>query len=134
MSRLQSRLTPKVSDVGLNLNNNNNIVHGTEEQQVKQEQSGRRRRSGQDRQKSPCVCDRPKKIVLCQNCGSTFHGRVKGRCEQHPLAIFLLDIACCPNCKAGPERLKEYGDSEPQQGQNPVKRRKYENETMETED
>ena len=44
MSRLQSRLTPKVSDVGLNLNNNNNIVHGTEEQQVKQEQSGRRRR------------------------------------------------------------------------------------------
>ena len=33
---------------------------------------------------------------------------MRGRCRQHPTAIFLLDIDCCPDCKASKENLIEY--------------------------
>ena len=75
-------------------------------------------------QKPSCVCNRPKKVVLCSQCGATFSGRVTGQCVQHPAAIFLLDMTSCPQCKAGQEALKEY--PEVRQRRDSVKKRKCE--------
>ena len=74
--------------------NNNTVVKRTE----KKEQE----------QRLGCVCNRAKQLVLCQKCGSTFSGRLKGQCSLHPSAIFLLDISACAHCKAGLESLKEF--------------------------
>ena len=123
MSRLQSRLTPKVSSADLQPLNNNPVQ--PPEKEVKQT--------------LPCICNRAKQLVLCQRCGSTFQGRVKGRCAKHPGAIFLLDMSSCPSCKAGLENLKEFSqpslekENPPRQRLNSVKKRKCEVvETMET--
>ena len=124
MSRLQCRLTPKVSSADMQPLNNNPAQPPEKEKEVKP--------------RLPCVCNRAKQLVLCQRCGFTCQGRVKGRCAQHPGALFLLDISSCPSCRAGLQDLKEFPQQReeelpPRQRLNSVKKRKCEVvETMET--
>ena len=112
------RLTPKVQEVRFSPQLNNNPV--SEDKKL-------RRPGTAAQQKSSCiVCNRPKQVVLCSQCGSTFSGRVTGQCIQHPAAIFLLDMTSCPHCKAGHEALKEYPEA--RQRLDSVKKRKCETE------
>ena len=128
MSRLQSRLAPKVAvPNSIPVQSNNNAT-------VEKVQRMELRRPNLE-VKGPCMCSRPKQIVLCQKCGANFSGRVAGGCSHHPGRIYLLDFSCCPQCKAGPENLLEYPESGPRQVQSSIKRRKYDNtETMDLED
>ena len=165
MNRYQSRLTPKAGELGLAPINNN--ISRTEQkekshhQQQSQSQSQHRqqrsvltlRKPQKEKEPevaSPCICHRAKQLVLCQRCGTTFQGRVKRDCVQHPRASFLLDLGCCPvpQCKAGLEFLKEFPNPSiaqqqqlprpmPRQRLNSVKKRKCdtpENSEMEMGD
>ena len=116
MSRFGHRLAPKVPELRFTPQLNNNPE--SEESEVK------RLRLPGAQQKPSCVCNRPKKVVLCSQCGATLSGRVTGQCVQHPAAIFLLDMTSCPQCKAGQEALKEY--PEVRQRRYSVKKRKCE--------
>ena len=58
---------------------------------------------------SNCVCNRPRQIVMCQQCGHMFEGRVRRPCSSHPSITFLLDIVGCINCKMDDlDALKEF--------------------------
>ncbi|XP_069129326.1 uncharacterized protein [Argopecten irradians] len=56
-----------------------------------------------------CICNREMKTVLCRSCGMTFKGRVRRTCALHPNEIHLMDLECCPNCKA--THMKEFTES-----------------------
>ena len=45
-----------------------------------------------------CRCLRDLKLVLCKDCGSTFRGRVRHMCREHPNSIYLLDMVNCKDC------------------------------------
>lgn len=55
-----------------------------------------------------CICNRSVKTVLCRSCGQMFGGRVRRICLFHPNSIHLMDMVCCPNCKAS--QIKEFAD------------------------
>uniref|UniRef100_A0A8W8KPX4 Uncharacterized protein n=1 Tax=Magallana gigas TaxID=29159 RepID=A0A8W8KPX4_MAGGI len=57
-----------------------------------------------------CICDRKVMTVLCRSCGMTFQGRVRQRCLFHPNSIHLMDLECCPNCRA--TQIKEFTETE----------------------
>ena len=129
MNRYQHRLTPKAGEFGLGMaptnNNNNNKISSNSEQEKSLQHQVRLRRPQKERkpdQPLPCICNRDKQVVLCQSCGSYFEGRVKKECAQHPKAIFLLDVSCCPKCRAGLEALKEFPNIVQQQQQRPRQR------------
>ncbi|XP_035827002.1 uncharacterized protein LOC118478146 [Aplysia californica] len=46
-----------------------------------------------------CTCVRSSKLILCQTCGETMHGRVRRVCPVHPSQIFLMDFEFCGKCK-----------------------------------
>ncbi|XP_041359241.1 uncharacterized protein LOC121375714 [Gigantopelta aegis] len=55
---------------------------------------------------SDCVCERPVRTILCRSCGYIFPGRLRVCCPVHQTTIHLMDINCCPNCRA--VHLKEF--------------------------
>ncbi|XP_013382250.1 uncharacterized protein LOC106153030 [Lingula anatina] len=57
----------------------------------------------------PCCCNRSVKNIVCRACGHIFQGRVRRQCHLHPKTIHLMDMDCCPNCKA--THLKEFRGS-----------------------
>ena len=57
---------------------------------------------------SPCVCERPLKLILCGGCGMTFPGRLKLACVYHPHDIYLLDVEECKGCRKNRQGLVEY--------------------------
>ncbi|XP_060062611.1 uncharacterized protein LOC132543158 [Ylistrum balloti] len=59
--------------------------------------------------KVECICNRDIKTILCRSCGMTFKGRVRRTCLMHPNNIHLMDLECCPNCKAS--HIKEFAES-----------------------
>ncbi|OWF54328.1 uncharacterized protein CG13380-like [Mizuhopecten yessoensis] len=59
--------------------------------------------------KVECICNREMKTVLCRSCGMTFKGRVRRTCLLHPNNIHLMDLDCCPNCKAS--HIKEFAET-----------------------
>ncbi|XP_033744031.1 uncharacterized protein LOC117329911 [Pecten maximus] len=59
--------------------------------------------------KVECICNREMKTVLCRSCGMTFKGRVRRICLIHPNNIHLMDLECCPNCKAS--HIKEFTET-----------------------
>ena len=59
-------------------------------------------------QSSPCVCERPLKLLLCGECGMTFPGRLKISCSFHPHDIYLLDVGGCKGCRGSGQALIEY--------------------------
>ena len=128
MNRYQHRLTPKAGELGLApTNNNNNISSSSSDQEKSRQQrsAGVLRRPLKERepeQPLPCICNRAKQGVLCQSCGEYFEARVKRECAQHPKAIFLLDVSCCPKCRAGLEAPKEFPNIVQQQQQRPRQR------------
>lgn len=48
---------------------------------------------------SSCICNRPRQLIMCQQCGAIFEGRVKRTCPSHPSITFLLDLVACIGCK-----------------------------------
>lgn len=49
--------------------------------------------------KSLCICIRPKEVILCKHCGVTVTGRIRRECPSHPSVTYLLDLVACKSCK-----------------------------------
>jgi len=49
--------------------------------------------------KSLCICIRPKEVILCKHCGATVTGRIRRECPAHPSVTYLLDVVACKSCK-----------------------------------
>ena len=47
---------------------------------------------------TPCVCMRPLKLIMCQECGVTFPARLRMPCVNHPHNTYLLDVEECKGC------------------------------------
>ena len=50
------------------------------------------------RKPTPCICDRPKALVVCALCGSFGNGRVAKICPKHPHTEFSTDVQKCSVC------------------------------------
>lgn len=64
-----------------------------------------------DLDEKECICLRPLKRIVCRGCGYYIVGRVQKHCEAHPMETYVMDITCCPQCKACPIYLYEALDS-----------------------
>ena len=53
----------------------------------------------------PCVCKRPLKLILCQDCGITFPARLKVICPIHPDHDYVLDVEQCKDCNQNNKKL-----------------------------
>ncbi|KAL1417109.1 hypothetical protein MTO96_027162 [Rhipicephalus appendiculatus] len=45
-----------------------------------------------------CLCNRPLAFIFCGTCGSTYKGRVRKPCQEHPGLVHLMDMDQCPKC------------------------------------
>ena len=105
----QSRLAPKVN-VARFVNNNHIINNNSNEfKELKNQQQKQKAEDEEMKvQEKVCICNRPQHIVMCQTCGYTIDGRVRLQCPRHPSITFLLDLVVCPQCRIGPEALREF--------------------------